>query len=175
VTTPRPRTRRRWVKPAALAAFLLAGVISCAVAFADVPNERPDLESILAAAAMESGLDRPVSLAEALTFPWDRVFIVGPYTPANIVRDCVGFDWSPRSPGQSALGLDALFMLSEGFSLLVFVQGARDVTGWSVLSPYEPPTVLFPSGGDGCREFSRGNARFQIDSPEPGVWTFVPA
>jgi hypothetical protein len=173
---PHIRPRRRWILLAALALLLVGGVWACSWLGQDVPNERPDLEATLVAAAEAAGSGNSVDLTDAVTFPWDRGFILGPYTAASDVRKCVGFDWSPVSAASSALGLDAAFMPSEGFSLMVFVAGETQVTGWSVFSPYDgAPYVGFEYVGDWCLEFSRDNATFPVERGAPGYWTFVPA
>lgn len=153
----------RWAAGGVTILVVVSVVIVWALRSPD--NERSEIEGILITAAADAGEGGRVDLARELDFEWDRGYVLGPYTTGDGVRECLGFDWSPLSPAGAGLYGD-LFMPNEGFALLVFVRGARDVTGWTILSPYEPVPTVEIAIDDWCLMFSRDAAAFQVTDIE---------
>lgn len=73
----------RGISPRALLLGLLVGaVVFGAYWLVDTPDgERPELQSRIAAAANVAGDGGIVDLVSAADFPWDRLHLIGPYTP----------------------------------------------------------------------------------------------
>ena len=127
------RNSRRTRAAIAIAGLAIAIVALGAAAFRPPPNEKPDLEASLAAAAAEAGTGGHVRLADVAAFDWDRAYLFGAYTPLDVVTHELGFDWAPMSRFDAWLSGDS-FMPNDGVALIVFVRGDCDVTGWRVLS-----------------------------------------
>jgi len=100
----------RW--PVLLVPFL---VIACASESRLAP---PRSVSAVIARAVADRPAEPIVLARATDFPWDRVYIFGPYTPAATLRDSIG--------GRCCGGAEQLLESSDDHDLLVFVPAGAD-------------------------------------------------
>ena len=94
-----------------LASLALAGLVSAC------RSEGPVNKSI--AATVEKGPDTRLVLAEHTGFLWDRVCILGPYTPDDKVDSLTGI--------QGAAGQAYDIRSNDGINVLVFVSDARIV------------------------------------------------
>ena len=142
-----------------------------AVVFLPPPNEMRALKADLASAAVQVGSGSRVPLVAVAPFEWDRVYVFGPYTSLDVVKGRLGFDWVPTSRFDAWLWGD-LFMPNDGFSLVVFVRGERDVTGYGVVSPYEGPNVYLDSD---FVAMVRNTAAFEVARDEAGSgWKLTP-
>jgi hypothetical protein len=153
----------RWIR---IAAVVLAGFVllpGLALWWFNRPpaNERPELPGLLLSAARQAGDGGVVDLSQLTAFEWERGHIVGPYTDRTDIADCVGFDWTPDSELEGFF-TGGFFGPSEGFALVVFVEGERNVTGWFVSSPYADSTAGFGTEEAECIGFHRSSARFRV-------------
>ena len=74
----------------------------------------------LADAVYEAGATgRPLRLAEATSFEWDRVHVFGPYTPASEIERSLGFRWGGAN--------DSEISTSDVMALVVFVRDGEVV------------------------------------------------
>ncbi|MFN3429658.1 MAG: hypothetical protein ACK46X_06870 [Candidatus Sericytochromatia bacterium] len=77
-------------------------------------------EERLAVAVEQAGqAGKPLKLADATDFPWDRVHIFSPYVATADIERALGFRW----PEAAATGIQE----RDDVALLVFVQGKRVV------------------------------------------------
>lgn len=125
----------------------LAVLVAAVVAFRRPGGELPNLRSQLVTAAEQAGVGGTFHLAEVADFEWDRTHVFPPYT-AELVSENLGFDWSPLSPA-ARLAFDGLYLGSEGLNLLVFVDGADSVTGWSLLGTQDLEHAYLELSPDG--------------------------
>src|SRR5436305_1523664 len=95
---------------------LLLGVfgIACCVTAYNWWSGMPSMEvSRALAGEIRRGPGTIVDFAQIAPFPWDRVFVFGPYTPKERIDESLGFRWH----GLSKSGVDT----SDGIQLVVFV------------------------------------------------------
>jgi len=116
------RPKRRWWL--ILLGALFVGAVLAVWSCEEPANERPDLEAALADAARSEGDGGTIDLSGVADFGWDRAYLFGPYTAPDQISEGLGFEWTPLSRFGGAVFGD-LLMPSEGFALLVFVQGER--------------------------------------------------
>jgi hypothetical protein len=166
--------------------LLIIGVIAglVVVAFRSPSNERKDLQPAIGSAAAQVGSGGTIDLATVAAFAWDRVYLFLAYSGSDGIRDGLGFDWVPASLAESAV-FGNLLLASDELSLLVFVRGERDVTGWTILnSNEEPPSIQFDIWAivDYFAVYQRGDARFtvtdlagQSSDPVYPAWELSPA
>ena len=163
----------RWRRPVSVSIAVIVVIVGLGIwGFAKPANERSDLEGRLAAAAATAGDGGQFGLAAVTDFPWNRVYAFEPYTSAEAITNKLGFDWAPLSRFESAIFGD-LFMPNEGFSLLVFVDGENDVTGYRVVSPYEQRAVIVDTA---TLDLSRDAATFSVngsDTDEGPTWVLT--
>jgi hypothetical protein len=106
-------------------------VIVAVLAFRRPDGELPQLHEELVAAAAQAGIGGSFHLSDVADFAWDRAHVFPPYS-SGLVSDELGFGWSPLPPAYR-LVFDDLYLANEGLNLVVFVEGADTVTGWSLL------------------------------------------
>lgn len=180
--TGRLRSRpRRWL----IVLLVVVGAIASLIALAFRPdNERKDLQPSIGAAAAQVGSGGVIDLANVADFEWDRVYLFLAYSGSDGIREGLGFDWVPASPAESAV-MGNLLLASDELSLLVFVRGDRDVTGWTILNSDDRPPSIQPDLDaipDYFAVYPRGDARFRVtdltgqlsDPAYPG-WELSPA
>jgi len=139
--------------------------IIVALALRPPANERPHLGREIAAAAATVGDGGRLDLAKVADFPWDRVHMFLAYSGKNEIYDGLGFEWLPVGPVEAVLFDGNLMLSSDELTLLVFVRGQREVTGWTILNREEfaePTYVQFDFGEDGATVSSRHNASFVV-------------
>jgi hypothetical protein len=90
-----------------------------------------------------------VDFTEVAPFPWDRLYVFGPYTSSEQINQCLGFRWQPLWPTS--------FQDSKGVNLVVFVYGKK-VVHW-----FEFPRGCGELGylAD-CKGYARAEARFLV-------------
>jgi hypothetical protein len=133
--------RRAQVRSIFLFGAIVASTVVFALAARSPANERPGLGSEIASVAATAGDGGYVDLSRVADFAWDRVHIFGAYSNGKDISDSLGFEWLPVPPIQQALLGDASILSSDELTLLVFVQGERDVTGWTILNEDLPAGV----------------------------------
>ena len=104
----------------------------------------------------QRGPGASVDLAQDGPAEWERVYIFGPYTPAEDIHRILGFRWSDVK----WTGIES----DDGVTLIVFVREG-EVVGW-----FEHPR----SRGDfylleNTASFSRDDARFVVDPGGRGL------
>jgi len=136
-----------------LCVAMLATAVSCRG-----PGERVPEGSVAAAltAASARGAGARVVLADVADAAWQRVYVFGPYTPADVISRCLG---------RSALLLTQGIESRDDANLLVFQ------------FPDAPPqAIMVPrQAGDFAPEalrrgYSRRDAVFVVRRPPPGTW-----
>lgn len=92
-----------------------------------------------------------IELAAATDFPWERVYIFAPYTPAPVVDQAVGLSWRTSCPA----GIES----AGDFTLLLFT------TAGSVIHclDYPPPNDFVVPWPQGRAGFSPHQALFVLD------------
>jgi hypothetical protein len=58
-----------------------------------------------------------IKMSSLTDFPWENLFVFGPYTPAKTIEKALGFRWSRSS----------MIEAHDGFSLIVFVNSGEVV------------------------------------------------
>jgi hypothetical protein len=173
----------RW-RPSLLVLFVGALAILVVLAFRSPDNQRSGLQPAIGAAAEGVGTGRTIDLATLTDFEWDRLYLIFPYSGADGIREALGFDWLPVSPAEAAV-MGNLLLSSDELYLLVFVRGARDVTGWTILNADDQPPFLVFDGdaiSDYFAVFPHHAAKFTVtdmsgqlfDPPYP-AWELSPA
>ena len=109
------------------------------------------------AAAVEKGPGTRLVLAEHTAFAWDKVCILGPYTPDDEVDSLTGVQGAARQ----AHGIRD----SDSINVLMFVGGGRVAA--SVAHPRNRGD-FGPEVVDKC--YSREEATFSIRVPPPKSW-----
>jgi hypothetical protein len=132
-----------------LTLLALAGVM------AGCGREDPVSQSI--AAAVENGSGTRLVLAEHTAFEWDKVCVIGPYTPDDRVDSLTGI--------QGAAGLAHGIRSSDAINVLMFI--SKDRVAASIAHPRNK--------GDFAREvndtcYSRSQAKFLIRVPPAESW-----
>ncbi len=94
------------------------------------------------------GPGRIVDFAQIAPFPWDRVYVFGPYTPKKRIEERLGFRWD----GSSKSGID----WDDGIQLAVFVHN-QSVCCWFEHTRHEDLSSLVNPVG-----FSRQEAKFRV-------------
>jgi hypothetical protein len=97
---------------------------------------------------MQRGPGTVVDFAEIAPFPWDRVYVFGPYTPQGAIDASLGFHW--EGAGSSAINGH------KGQNLVVFVR-AGEVVYWFDHPRNEELTELADPHG-----YARNDARFIV-------------
>lgn len=98
---------------------------------------------------MRGGPGTLIDFAEVAPFPWDRLYIFGPYTPSEHIHSCLGFHWQ----GVRWTSIEE----SDGVNLVVIVRGG-EVVHW-----FEYPRNHGELGGLAePRGYARGDARFWV-------------
>lgn len=154
--------RSRRVGPRAIVLFgvVIALTAGAALSFRSPSNERPHLGEIISTAAAKTGDGGSLDLADVADFPWDRLYVIGPYASSDDIERSLGFDWKPTSPAVHAV-LGNASMQSDELTLLVFVRGEREVTGWTILNRDEDPGEPF--------------VNFDLEDGEPTVFASADA
>lgn len=147
----RPRGRDGWLPSChgALRALALASLVSAC------GNEGRVNRSI--AATVEKGPGTRLVLAEHAGFPWDKVCILGPYTPDDKVDSLTGI--------QGAAGQAYDIRSNDGINVLMFVREGRiasSVAHGRNQGDFGPEVV------GQC--YSREQANFSIRIPPPNSW-----
>jgi hypothetical protein len=161
VTATPPRTQRRSM---VLFGIAVAGIFAVALAFRAPANERPHLGRDIATVAAAVSDGGRLDLAKVADFPWDRVHVFLAYSSKADISESLGFDWVPVAPIQDVL-LGDLTLASDELTLMVFVRGEREVTGWTVLNSEDfdkAAYVQFDSGDDWAIVSSRDEAAFVV-------------
>ncbi|HWJ21936.1 MAG TPA: hypothetical protein VNS52_06240 [Gemmatimonadaceae bacterium] len=107
-----PRALRSLVAAAATTLVALA-TGACARDAESAIRVRGEAMSYVLAEQVERGVGTSVNLADLAPFRWDRMYVFGPGTPIETVRDSVGAPW----PGLARYGRAT----PDTVSLLVFV------------------------------------------------------
>ena len=118
-------------------------------------NEGPVNRSI--AATVEKGPGTRLVLAEHTGFPWDKVCILGPYTPDDRVDSLTGI--------QGAAGQAYDIRSNDGINVLMFVREGRiasSVAHGRNQGDFGPEVV--------GKCYSREQANFSIRVPPPNSW-----
>lgn len=90
-----------------------------------------------------------IDFAEVAPFPWDRLYIFGPYTPRAYIHSCLGFRW--QGVRWTSIGD------SDGINLVVFVRRG-EVVHW-----FEYPRHRGELGDlTDPRGYAREEARFRV-------------
>lgn len=90
-----------------------------------------------------------INFAEVAPFPWDRLYIFGPYTPHEYIHSRLGFHW--QGVRQTSIEL------SDVVNLVVFVRNEK-VVHW-----FEYPRNSCELGYlAASRGYARGEARFRV-------------
>lgn len=131
-------------------AFLLLAVLSSACA-----GEAPVNRSI--AAAVEKGPGTRLVLAQHTGFPWDRVCILGPYTPDDKVDSLTGV----QGAAEQARGIRS----NDGFNVLMFVRDDRIAAS---IAHARNRGDFGPEVIGKC--YSREEANFSVRVPSPNSW-----
>jgi hypothetical protein len=98
---------------------------------------------------VQRGPGAVIDFAEVAPFPWDRLYIFGPYTSPEHVHKCLGFGW-PEYRWASIRD-------SDGVNLVVFVRD-RKVVHW-----FEFPRKNGELGYlDDPKGYTREEARFRV-------------
>jgi hypothetical protein len=133
----------------------LVGLAAVAVAVAIVSpwmeplpaNERPEIEAALTAAGERVGPDGVFPAMEVAPFAWQRMHVFEAYTSSDIVNESLGFEWSSDLPLIDATWVDVA-LAYDARSLILFVDGERDVTGWLVTGA-DVPGAYVRTGASG--------------------------
>ena len=119
-STVTPGMPPRLLPPRALRAIVVAAITGAALAAAACARDpesairvRGEAMSYVLAEQVERGVGTSVNLADLAPFRWDRMYVFGPGTPIETVRDSVGAPW----PGLARYGRAT----PDTVSLLVFV------------------------------------------------------
>ena len=131
-------------------AFLVFAILSSVCA-----REAPLNRSI--AAAVEKGPGTRLVIAEHTRFPWDKVCILGPYTPDNTVDSLTGVQGGAAQAHdiRSNDGINVLMFVTEG-RIAASVAHARN------RGDFGPEVV--------GRCYSKEEANFSIREPPPNSW-----
>ena len=108
-------------------------------------------------AAFAMGIGATVNISSLATFPWDRVCVIGPYTPDRTVDEMLGFDieYSPTDYDS-----DYEFLFVSGKSVRTVFYRAR---GGAI--------QLGGSGMPTC--YPRSTARFIVTSASPDSTSLI--
>ena len=120
-------------------------------------SEGPVNKWIAATATVEKGPGTRLVLAEHPGFPWDKVCILGPYTPDDKVDSLTGV--------QGAAGQAYDIRSNDGINVLMFVTEGRiasSVAHTRNRGDFGPEVV--------GRCYSREQANFSIRIPPPNSW-----
>ena len=131
-------------------AFLVLAVFSSACA-----SEAPLNRSI--AAAVEKGPGTRLVLAEHARFPWDRVCILGPYTPDDKVDSMTNV----RGAARQAHGIRS----DDSINVLMFVREDRIAAS---VAQARNSGDFGPEVVGKC--YSRERAVFSVRAPPPNSW-----
>jgi hypothetical protein len=118
-------------------------------------DEGPVSRSI--AASVEKGPGTRLVLPEHTEFPWDRVCILGPYTPDDKVNSLTGI--------QGAAGQAYDIRSNDGINVLMFVREDRIA---SSVAHARNRGDFGPEVVGKC--YSRAEATFSIRVPPPNSW-----
>lgn len=98
-----------------------------------------------------------IILAEITDFQWDRVVILGPYTPAETANKVLGFTWNDYDRFEDALkseGSDVIIFVKTGKVIKAFEHSrvAGDFTGNALNASLTPQQAVFEVVADsrGC-------------------------
>jgi hypothetical protein len=106
------------------------------------------------ARSFESSGKKAVDLSSAVTEPWDKVCILGPYTDNEAAEKTLGFKWDVEA--------NSSIMSNDSISLLIFVRGAE------VVRYVEHRRHLGDFSNSSMKCFAREKAMF-IHNPKPTV------
>ncbi len=126
------------------------------------PGERPALQAQLLSASMRVGVGGTIDLAVMVDGNWQWVHLFGGHTSYEAVDQELGFEWTPLSWLDRALGLDE--SIDESDELLVFTKD-QSVVAWAVVDTYARPGVVF----DGViGPLFRGQAQLSVSEEDAG-------
>mgnify|MGYP001239154235 CR=1 FL=1 len=91
-----------------------------------------------------------IDLAKVAPFPWDKVFIFGPYTPEAMIEKSIGHSWDDYK--NSGIGY------SEGFGLLLFEKDGKTIA-WC-MNPRNNGDFAYLYNSNG---YKRTEAYFQVE------------
>ncbi len=83
------------------------------------PADRPDMTRALATAATAVAPGQVLVLEQAVPLAWDRVLVVGPYTPLDAIRAAAG---GPLPADAERIGIDK----RDDIDMLVFLRPGGD-------------------------------------------------
>ncbi len=113
--------------------FIACGLVSCAGS----ASSQSGFESKLRVAIQKSAKGEIQSFAmETITdFPWDGLYIFGPYTPANEIEKALGVAWPPaRKCGIEMSDTFCLLVFKHKEKIIRYYEYSRSDGDWSALS-----------------------------------------